>query len=137
MKLYTIQLAKHRLLKDTDITLLDVTVKSGLKIMAPSWEILNNYRNQGSTDRAWEEYTLAFYQKMRESYAMNPQIWHRWITNDKPLALACYCRAGKHCHRHLLRDIFQKIAKKQGFELEYCGEIETLENIRNETIPIN
>lgn len=129
MDVYTIQMAKHRLLKDTGIELLDITVKSGVLIFAPSWEILNAYRSAGSSDSAWVVYKKDFYNKMRNSYKQNKTIWHRWIQNDKPIALACYCGAGKNCHRHLILDIWLKIAEKQGFELNYKGEITSLEDL--------
>lgn len=129
MKLYTIQLAKHRLLKDSGIELVDTTVKSGLKILAPSWEILNAYRANENQEEAEKIYVKAFYSKLRKDYRENPEEFIKWLKQGKPIALACYCRAGKFCHRHLLVDIFIKIGKKLGIDVEYVGEIQTLENI--------
>lgn len=120
---YTIQISQWRLIKDSPIEFLDITVKSGLKIFAPSWEILNAYQDAGKSDTAKKIYTEQFYQKMRESFKMNSNIWYRWMTNDKPIALACYCRAGEFCHRCLMVDIWQTISKQAGLDLEYGGEI--------------
>lgn len=119
MIVYTIQLGQWRHARDRCVPLLDVTVKSGIKELAPTWELLQRYRSKQTTA---EEYTVEFYTLMRESYRTDPMQWAS-ILDTAEIALACYCKAGDFCHRHLLVDMIEKQALAKGIPFFRGGEI--------------
>lgn len=49
----------------------------------------------------------------------------RWleVLNMEKVAIACYCHRGHFCHRYLLVEMFEKVAKHLKIEFEYKGEI--------------
>lgn len=119
MKLYTIQLSKWRKAESLGIPLLDVTVKSGDKTFAPTWDFLMEYKKDLNENR----YIEKFIPLMRLSYKDNKQRWLEVCKMDQ-IAIACYCRSGKFCHRHILVDMFRKVCESNNIEFEYKGEIE-------------
>ncbi|MCL6477087.1 MAG: hypothetical protein K6T65_01600 [Peptococcaceae bacterium] len=92
---------------------LDITVKSGDKTFAPTWDIVMAYKAGKITQ---EEYTAMYYALMRQSYRKNRQRWEEVLSMDR-VVLVCFCRAGDFCHRLLLAQVLQKLGA------EYCGEI--------------
>ena len=118
MELYTIQLAKWRSCP-SDIELIDTTVKSGELIFAPSKDIVNGIKYKGLSE---EDYIKEYYRLMRISFKNNKERWLEVLSKDK-IAIACYCRKDKFCHRFLLKDIFLKIGLKHHIDIEYSGEL--------------
>lgn len=118
MKVYTCQMSKHRKVKELDIPFKDITVKSGDKLFAPTWDILMEYKNGGSD----ETYTSKFIPLMRESFKNNKQAWLS-LCNMEEVCLACYCKAGAFCHRHIIVDMLEKVCEREGIPFERCGEI--------------
>ncbi|MCL6559472.1 MAG: hypothetical protein K6U74_11870 [Firmicutes bacterium] len=92
---------------------LDITVKSGDKTFAPTWDMVMAYKSGKITQ---EEYTEMYYALMRRSYQNNRRRWEEVLAMDK-VVLVCFCRAGDFCHRLLLAGILEKLGA------EYCGEI--------------
>lgn len=119
LEVFTIQIAKHRLLFRTDIEFIDTTVKSGEKVFAPSTELLWAYKC-GHLSEA--EYIDRFYKLCRQRYRRDPEPWLRLLRRGR-VALACYCRDGEFCHRHLLVDILEKLCRSEGIAFYYGGEI--------------
>lgn len=97
--IYTIQLSQWRLAKQQDIYLLDTTVKSGIKTFAPTWEMVRSYK---AGELSEEAYTHLYRERINRLHNENPEIWKYYFDNDHYIALACYCRPGEFCHRHLL-----------------------------------
>lgn len=119
MEIYTIQLAKWRLLEGTDIELVNITLGSGDPTFAPSPALLADYK----AGRASQDVYLAeFYRLCRMRYRHNPGPWHALLAKEK-IAVACYCPKDGFCHRHPFVDIMIKIGASQGVIVEYCGEI--------------
>lgn len=118
MKLYTAQLGRWREAKKRDIPFINTTVKSGDKTFAPTWDFLMKYKD----DQDEEAYIEKFIPLMRKSYQDNRQVWDD-LVDMEVVCLACYCKAGKFCHRKLLVDILQKICLYRGIEFEYLGEL--------------
>lgn len=115
MELWTCQIAKWR--KATNF--LDTTVKSGDKIFAPTWNLLGRYKTgQISSD----EYKEEFIKLMRQSFINNKEYWLR-VLSQETLTIACYCPAGRFCHRLILVELFRAVCEKYNIPFEYKGEL--------------
>jgi uncharacterized protein YeaO (DUF488 family) len=116
----TIQLSQWRKIKDTDIELIDTTVKSGIEAFAPTWDMVKGVKEGTMSE---EEYTSLYKQKMIRSYMTNQLVWNSLINKDK-VAIACYCKPSEFCHRHLLVNYLKKLCEHNEIEFVYAGEIE-------------
>jgi len=94
---------------------LNITVKSGDKAFAPTWDMVLGHKNKKISD---EEYKKQYIELMRKSLKENPQKW-KDLMNRKRVVLVCYCKEGKFCHRILLAKMLEKSGGK------YMGEIKT------------
>lgn len=119
IEIWTVQLARWRLVRQLGLALLDITVKSGVKAFAPDWEFLMAYK-RGEIDQA--EYTRLYLERMEESKRRFPKTWEGLATHPK-VALACYCQAGAFCHRLLFRDLMEQHLKDQGLDVTLQGEL--------------
>lgn len=118
MKLYTAQMSGWRKAEKLGIPFVDVTVKSGDKMFAPTWDFLMEYKSDQDEDK----YISKFTPLMRKNYLNNKQYWLDFLSQEE-VVIACYCKAGKFCHRHLLVDIFEKICNHEGIGFERGGEL--------------
>ena len=100
----------------TRYNLVDITVKSGNNIFAPSWEIVNNVKSGKITE---QEYTKAYQIMMRNSYLCNKPQWQHLskLASEDNVIFLCYCPAGDFCHRLLLAEMFVKLGNLYGGEL--------------------
>lgn len=92
---------------------LDITVKSGGKVFAPTWDIVGKVKRGLITE---EQYIKKYYALMRKSYKINRNIWEE-ILAEEEIVLVCFCKAGDFCHRLLLAEILVKLGA------EYKGEV--------------
>lgn len=120
MRLHTVQLAKWRAVQSLGIPMKDTTAKSGDALFAPEWANVKDYK-AGLLSEA--DYTERYLQKMRDSYRQNREQWLSFIEQPE-VAIACYCPAGKFCHRHLLKGILEALCRQQNVSFEYAGEIQ-------------
>ena len=116
MDVYTYQIAKWRVVKalDSGIVLIDTTVKTGYKQVAPTWEMVMGSKD-GSVSP--ENYTRQYNEILDYSRQVNPRFWGSLLRLEK-VALGCYCAPGKFCHRHLLVDDLRKLT-----DVKYVAEI--------------
>lgn len=98
---------------------LDITVKSGDKTFAPTWDMLREYK---AGNMPVEEYKFRYQRLMRDSWHKNKKVWLA-LANCPEITIACYCKSGEFCHRLCLRDMLEAVCKAQGIEFEYMGEI--------------
>lgn len=119
MQLFTVQLAKWRLLREKGIFLLDATVKSGNGVFAPSWEIVSAYKRGFMSP---EEYTHHYRNKMEHSKIAFPWDWKVLEVHER-LAIGCYCPADHFCHRHILTNVFSEFLMSRGMDVQLGGEI--------------
>jgi uncharacterized protein YeaO (DUF488 family) len=119
MKIYTIQLAQWRLAKKLGIRLLDTTVKSGCFEVAPSWDMVSGSKNGTLSPEA---YTTLYDRVIERSQVKYPEFWAALLDHSE-IALACYCRPGVFCHRHLLAKHLRKYAESNGVSCEPAGEL--------------
>ena len=118
MKIYTAHIRDYKKAETLGITFVDITVKSGDKMFAPTWDFLMEYKN----DHDEEKYISKFIPLMRRSYSENKQHWLDFLSQEE-VAIACYCGKGGFCHRYLLVDIFEKICIYEGIELVRGGDL--------------
>jgi len=120
MDLYTIAIPQWRKAKAQNIELFDITVKSGYKPFAPYDNVLWAYKRGEVTD---EEYTHIYLEKLKKHFREAPEDFEGFLQRPGPIAIACYCTAGKFCHRHLYLQYIQAVADDNGYLVRYLGEI--------------
>lgn len=109
--LYTIQMSKRKaFLKEfLDGIFLDSTVKTGIGRYAPTWPMVLGHKDGTVSD---EEYTLLYREMMLRSWIYDRTAFvspvKQAYDSGIPLAVACYCKPGKFCHRHLLVEYLVK-----------------------------
>jgi uncharacterized protein YeaO (DUF488 family) len=113
IKLWTVQLAKWRLVRELGIHLLDITAKSGNPAFAPNYGDLRA-RKYGGME--WEEYERRYRLHMRETQRDQPDEWLKLTELPENVALACYCPAGAKCHRFLFREILTEYLGRHNVE---------------------
>lgn len=120
MDIYTIALSQWRKAKEEGIELVDITVKSGIQTFAPEPAVLWAYKRGEVSD---DQYTDLYIKRMREQFRARPEAFEEFLNKEGKVAVACYCPAGKFCHRHLFIDFIKAIGDDNGYTLKYCGEI--------------
>lgn len=120
MDIYTIAIPQWRKAKARDIELFDITVKSGFQLFAPEASVLWAYKRGEVSD---DLYTELYLNRIREHLRQSPEVFEDFLKKPGPIALGCYCSAGKFCHRHLFLEFIRTIAEDNGYCLKYCGEI--------------
>lgn len=93
---------------------LDITVKTGNKAFAPTWDIVMGLK-QGQITEA--EYEARYRELMRASWRRNRAEWQRLLARDR-VVLVCFCPPGAFCHRVLLAGYLEKCGAT------YCGELD-------------
>lgn len=119
MQLFTIQLAKWRLLEHTDVELINVTLATGERWMAPSPYLLASYKGKRCTQA---EYQAEFLRLCRERWHADRKPWLR-VARKHRVAFACYCPKDCFCHRLELIPVYEGICHKHDIPFEYCGEV--------------
>ena len=119
LEIYTVQLAQWRKVKALGIELVDITAKSGNHLFAPDYSHVIQYKNNELTEN---QYTVLYRDKMRWSYTHHRDEWNK-LSGGSKIALACYCKAGEFCHRHLFKDMLIKHCVKNNIEYQDLGEI--------------
>lgn len=115
------------------LPVLDVTVKGAFHsgsagalgaVFAPTWELVSDWKAGRIT---WAGYTERYTALMRHRFLAKSggpaarAAW-QWVLLQKKLAFGCYCKAGEHCHRQLLAEIFEKIGEASEVEVQVMGE---------------
>jgi uncharacterized protein YeaO (DUF488 family) len=113
LHLYTAQISKYN-----GPDAFDITVKSGDRTFAPTWDLVQAWKS-GKID--WETYAQRYRQLMLESYRQHPSAWYE-LLHRGIVTLLCYCRSGEHCHRYLLADFLRKLGEKEGVTVVIEGE---------------
>ena len=103
--------------KDPDA--FDITVKSGHKSFAPTWDMVNGYKSGKISE---SEYTELYINMMRESWHWKNADWKKLLSR-KRVVLTCYCPAEDFCHRKILAKLLVKCGKYLKLNVQYKGEI--------------
>lgn len=100
----------------------DITVKSGVRELAPDWSFLMEYKNSQKTAKDTISYVHSYYEKMRHTFTYFHDLLDDIITHND-VVLCCYCASGKFCHRQLLVWMLKDYAATRGVIINYAGEI--------------
>lgn len=119
---YTTQISKWRAVKEKGVALIDTTVKSGLTMFAPTWDIVLGVKSGKITEA---QYLEVYHRLMDDSVVSRKASWDKFINKyrGQAIALACYCPAGNFCHRHPLKKILFQQCALRGVKCEDMGEI--------------
>lgn len=98
---------------------LDVTVKSGDRVFAPTWPMVMGYKN-GTLSEA--QYTADYVSLMTSSYRENKERWLE-VLNMGEVTLLCYCKPGAFCHRTILAQLLEATGPSLGIEVVNEGEL--------------
>lgn len=105
---------------------LDTTVKSGTElgaVFAPTWKLVLGVKRG---ELSWSTYVEGYTALMRDRYRENPTAFLEALNSER-LVVCCYCKdthaTTRHCHRYLLADILEKVAKRHSIAFEYVGEV--------------
>jgi uncharacterized protein YeaO (DUF488 family) len=99
---------------------LDITVKSGDKVFAPTWDLVMGYK-KGRISEA--EYRRQYIALMRVSYREHKARWLEVLAMPE-VTLCCYCKPGHFCHRTILAELLAAAGKANDIPVELCGERE-------------
>ena len=89
----------------------DITVKSGIKQLAPTWGMVTAYKRGELPENAYIPLYLSRIEQLRD------EDLEALIHSKNPI-LVCFCPPGNFCHRVLLAEY---LAKK--FNIPYVGEL--------------
>lgn len=117
--LWTVQLARHRLVKTLGIRLFDITVKSGIQAFSPTWDMLRAYKSGNMSET---EYERLYIQKVKDTLETSPELWQEF-KKEKNIAIGCYCTPGVFCHRLIFTNLLTQYLCSQGREVVNKGEI--------------
>lgn len=92
----------------------DITVKTGNKTFAPTWDIVLGIKQGKITEH---EYKLEYLYLLAKSLKENKQEWDKLLSLDQ-VTFVCYCPKNAFCHRKILADFLVK-----HFNCEYLGEV--------------
>lgn len=122
MHVFTLQLSRWREARNRDVVVMDTSVKTGFSIFKPTWDMVMGYKSGQISEAQYTEQYLAL---MNASWK-NPEQRPKWLTtieSDEPTAIACFCKPGDFCHRHLLVGIFERLCKARNLDFFYYGEL--------------
>lgn len=117
--IWTVQLAKHRMVKDLGIHLHDITVKTGDQDFSPTWNMLKALRSGEMTEAQYAEKYNSSIDWVKEN---KPEVWAKFL-GTKNMAIGCYCTPGAFCHRLLFVDHLIRYLCEQGKEVVKKGEL--------------
>ncbi len=120
ISVWTMQMGRRWQAKAEDIHVLDITVKSGVRMFAPDWNSVLSYKNHEIGEL---EYANRYNHRMLRSQQTNPEAWDKILTAHPRVALACYCRPGAFCHRHLFRTLMKDYLTAKNVEVIDMGEL--------------
>lgn len=121
IEIYTVQVAKWRLVRELGIHFLDITAKSGQPEFAPLYEDVMAFKHHKLT---WDEYEKIYRQRMWQSRRDNPEAWEKLKELPEKVALACYCKAEEpHCHRRIFKELLGDYLKDAQQDVVLKGEI--------------
>lgn len=118
MELYTIQMGQWRRCAPLGIHFVDTTFKKETAFSPTKW-MVHSYK-YGSMSQ--DEYAELYNDILNQSQETSPEEWAALFEHGK-VAIACMCRAGVFCHRHLCVLKIQAYAVEKGLDCVYMGEI--------------
>lgn len=122
LPVWTAQMARWRQAEDLGYRFLDTTfmtgVKAGNAAFAPEEEWVRAYK---AGDLPMGEYVYLYESKLRETTLTHTEDW-KSLLYAPTLVVACYCPAGKFCHRHPFVDFLSNWAASGDVKVVNMGE---------------
>lgn len=103
-----------------DAQIINITVKNGVKMFAPTWDMVTDYKKGIITE---ERYTELYYSLMRQRFKENREYFESFIRDKEKVVITCFCDPDGFCHRFILVKILSAIANSIGEEFVYLGEL--------------
>ena len=122
LRIYTAQMGKRFQLAKEGRAILDTTVKTGDRRLAPSWDFLVEYKSSPRSPADQARYRELYLNKLKAMHHQTPDVLLDLLKRDEVI-LTCYCPAGQFCHRHILKEILTLLGSRTGVNVEDCGEI--------------
>jgi len=95
---------------------MDVTIKSGVSWLAPTWELVMGYKNGSITK---EEYIRRYVEILDKSVENFPDKWARLLQKEIVI-LTCYCpNHAEFCHTEVLGKYLERFGAKYEGLWEY------------------
>lgn len=116
--IWSVQTPRWRKIGRAGIKLVDTSVMSGIKVFAPHWSDLKDYKAGKLSE---EEYTQRYLEKMYDSQQNHKDVWNR-LSAYPYAAYGCYCKPGEFCHRHLFKELAKTWLEGMGWTPKLCGE---------------
>ena len=118
-------MAQWRTAQKAKIQLIDITVKNSRSGFAPTWDLLNRYKDGAIND---DHYTSEYRDLLKQRWFIRDGMLKdevmSLLNSEEPIAFACFCPAGCFCHRHLVVEFFQWKCQQYGIPFEYLGELQ-------------
>lgn len=125
VNIVTLQMGKWRVFKDNpNIELCDVTFMSKNKLYKdlfapPDFDMVKLSKAGELSESAYlKKYLSHIYKTSRD----RREDWNS-VLDKGNLALLCFCKDGKFCHRHSLKDYLVHHALSNGYEIGFTGEL--------------
>ncbi len=103
---------------DPSAIVLDITIKSGFRMWAPTWPMVMGYKESSISK---EEYIKQYDELMAQSAERNAGVWKTAINRAAKagtIYLACMCTPGEFCHRRLLPFIIKAFVNINNMDIE-------------------
>lgn len=122
MEVFTAQIAAWRTVTQHGVLMIDSTVKSGMPILAPTWDMVLGHKRGIISDA---EYKRDYVQLLTWRIRNDSQPWEEFMTfhYDSRIAIGCYCPPDCFCHRLLLAPMLGQLARAWNIPFTYPGEI--------------
>lgn len=122
IEIWTMQLGQWRKARARDIHVLNITAmgSGGIDAFAPDPDEVTRYK-RGETSE--DDYTDLYLARMKRTKILQPEKWAQ-LNKMERVAVACYCRRGVFCHRHLFTPLMKENLVERGYEVVLHGEIE-------------
>ncbi len=85
--------------KKGSVNEIDITIKSGAKLVAPTWGMVMGWKDGTITDQEYTRMYLNILEKNKEKIIE----WLKSLKLDR-IVFMCYCRDNTFCHTYLLID---------------------------------
>lgn len=83
------------------------------RLFAPSEKLLSAYK---AGQIGWEDYERRYLTEMREIFRASPDAFGKLLQKGE-VTLVCYESDPNRCHRRLLAELLEKVARKQGLQV--------------------
>ena len=120
------QMAKWRKLPE-DIQRCDITFMSKDPFLKknfapPTYDLIRKMKQNEISSKTYKEIYLDHLHKNLEE---NEKEWIQFLSQDKDVALLCFCTEGVFCHRFVLGEFLEEVADAFDLTVSYKGDYQS------------